>query len=88
MGRGVARLGTVSSHGGVVITASVNVTVCGIPMTMLTMLHKCPRRRHGVTPIVTGSPNVTTNGLPVARLGDVAGCGAVLLGVCPTVSAN
>jgi uncharacterized Zn-binding protein involved in type VI secretion len=85
---GLARLATVSSHGGMVIQGSPNVFGCGIPLSTLGHLHSCPIEGHGVTPIVTASPNVFTNGLGNARLGDVAGCGAVLIGVCPIVTAN
>lgn len=86
--RGLAHIGTISSHGGVVITGAVNVMVCGRLASMQFDLHVCPRKKHGVTPIVTASETVFTNGRRNARQFDVCGCGAVLLIVCSTVGGN
>lgn len=80
-----AHIGTVSDHGGVVVSGSYDVSLCGVYVARCGDLHACPRKGHGVTPIVTCSPNVTVNGRGVARQFDVAACGARLLVTCPTV---
>ena len=68
------------------ITGGFNVHVCLKLGSRCFDLHVCPRRHHGVTPILTCSPNTFFNGRGVARRLDVTGCGAVLLIVCPTVA--
>lgn len=83
--RGAAHLGTVSSHGGVVVGGSSDVRVCGIPGARCFDMHACPVEGHGVTPIVTCNQLTTVNGRGMARQFDMAACGAVLLVVCPTV---
>ncbi len=45
-----ARLGDVSSHGGVIITSAVRTMVNGIPVARMGDLHVCPIPGHGVTP--------------------------------------
>jgi len=74
-----ARLGDISSHGGVIITSAVRTLVNGIPGARMGDLHVCPIPGHGVTPIVTGSLDTLTEGLPNARIGDVTACGAVIV---------
>ena len=74
-----ARLGDISSHGGVIITSAVRTLVNGIPVARMGDLHVCPIPGHGVTPIVTGSFDTVTEGLPNARIGDVTACGAVIV---------
>lgn len=76
----VAVVGTSSTHGGQMITATgtTNIAKEG-PVCLEGDLHSCPI--HGVTPIVSNlTQYVTTNGKPVAIQGSVAGCGAVLNG--------
>jgi len=86
MGRPTAHIGTISSHGGVVITGAFNVFICSLLGARCGDLHACPLKGHGVTPIVTCSPNTFFNSRGVARQFDVAGCGAMLMVVCPTVA--
>lgn len=74
----IARLGDMSDHGGVIITASPNWKCNGIPIARVTDQHSCPLPGHGVTPIESGSPNWSVNGLAMARVGSVCGCGAVI----------
>ena len=78
----VAVLGSTSSHGGSMISASGsklqtsngNVCVSGD-------LHSCPIEGHGVTAVEVGlSTRVTVQGVGVVIEGSVAGCGAVIDG--------
>ncbi|RLB91813.1 MAG: PAAR domain-containing protein [Deltaproteobacteria bacterium] len=74
-----ARLGDISSHGGVIITSAVRTLVNGIPVARMGDLHVCPIPGHGVTPIVTGSLDTLTEGQPNARIGDITACGAIIV---------
>lgn len=77
---GVARLGDVSSHGGVLIPpVAKSVLTNGQPTAHLGTLHACPLPFHGVTPIGPGNSSVRVEGKPVATIGTVAGCGAVVV---------
>jgi len=78
MARPQARLGDMSSHGGVIITGAMRTVVNGMPVARMGDLHTCPIPGHGVTPIVTGSLDTITEGMPNARIGDVTACGAVI----------
>ena len=75
--RSVAYLGSGSSHGGVIISASGKCTVNGKPAAVTGDLHSCPIKDHGVTALSSSSPN-TTGGKALITVGDVAGCGAVI----------
>ncbi len=79
MARPQARLGDISSHGGVIITGAMRTVVNGMPVARMGDLHTCPIPGHGVTPIVTGSLDTVTEGMPNARIGDVTACGAVIV---------
>jgi uncharacterized Zn-binding protein involved in type VI secretion len=79
MARPQARLGDMSSHGGVIITGAMRTVVNGMPVARMGDLHTCPIPGHGVTPIVTGSLDTVTEGMPNARIGDVTACGAVIV---------
>lgn len=75
----VVFLGSVSSHGGAMITATgANVLASGMPSCRSGDLHTCPIQYHGVTPIISTS-TVLDNGVPIARVGDMTGCGATLV---------
>jgi len=78
MARPQARLGDISSHGGVIVTAARRTFVNGRPAARMGDLHVCPLPFHGVTPICTGDLDTFIEGRPAARVGDVAGCGAVI----------
>ncbi|MCK7511774.1 MAG: PAAR domain-containing protein [Desulfobacterales bacterium] len=79
MARPQARLGDISSHGGVIVTGALRTVVNGRPAARLGDLHVCPIPGHGVTPIVTGSLDTATEGLPNARIGDITACGAIIV---------
>lgn len=42
-------------------------------------LVKCPKKRHGVNPIITGDHSLIVDGKPVARHGDKTACGCSLI---------
>ena len=79
MARPQARMGDITSHGGVIITGALRTIINGRPAAHMGDLHVCPIPGHGVTPIVTGSLDTTTEGLPDARIGDITACGAVIV---------
>lgn len=83
-----ARLGDISSHGGVIITGASLTFDNGMPVARMGDLHVCPIPGHGVTPIVTGSPNTITEGLPNARIGDITACGAIIVTGSPDTIDN
>ena len=79
MGAFQARLGDITSHGGVIISGAARTLVNGRPVARLGDLHVCPIAFHGITPIVTGSLDTLTEGRPNARVGDKTACGAQIL---------
>jgi len=88
MPRPQARLGDLTSHGGVIVTGASRTLVNGKPVARMGDLHFCPIPWHGVTPIVSGSASTYTEGKPNARVGDCAGCGAVILTGSPNTLVN
>jgi len=78
MARPQARLGDISSHGGVIVTGAVRTFVNGRPAARMGDLHVCPLPFHGMTPICTGDTDTIIEGRPAARIGDIAACGAVI----------
>lgn len=82
----VAVLGSTSSHGGHIITASTDVVAHGIGVAREGDLHACPIHGHGITPM-TSTSTVKVDGRSVVRVGDVAGCGAVIIQGVPDVNA-
>ncbi len=79
MARPQARLGDVSSHGGVIVSAARRTLVDGRPAARMGDLHACPVPFHGVTRIVSGASKTLIEGRPAARVGDVTGCGAMIV---------
>lgn len=78
---GVAILGTISSHGGTMVTGSgSNFMTTRGAVCRVGDLHSCPIEGHGVTPIVSGGAvNTSCQGTALAIQGSMAGCGAVLV---------
>ena len=76
-----AILGTISDHGGTIISASgVTFLTSGGAVALLGDLHSCPIPYHYTTPIVSGcATKATVGGIPVAILGATTGCGATLI---------
>lgn len=84
----VARIGDASSHGGVIITGSSEVTADGIPVARTGDLHSCPIEGHGITPMYSSS-TVVNGGVGLIRAGmDYAGCGALIVSGAPDISAT
>jgi uncharacterized Zn-binding protein involved in type VI secretion len=82
----IAVLGSMSNHGGTMITANTTLIADGLPVCTTGDLHACPIYGHGVTPVF-GFVNVLSMGEPVLTMGSIAGCGAVLVTGIPTVIA-
>jgi uncharacterized Zn-binding protein involved in type VI secretion len=77
----VAILGTTSSHGGTVTSASgTHLLTAAGAVCVVGDLHSCPISGHGVTAILTGASNSISNGKALAIAGSVTGCGATLNG--------
>lgn len=76
-----AILGTISDHGGSMITASgLTFLTSGGAVALLGDLHVCPIPYHYTTPIILGcATKATVGGVPVAILGATATCGAMLI---------
>lgn len=79
MGKALARLGDRTTHGGKVITASPFTFSMGKAVARVGDLVACPKKRHGVNPIVTGDPTLIIDGKPAARHGDKCACGCTLI---------
>lgn len=73
----LALLGSSSSHGGKIISASGGFIAGGVRGVLDGDMHQCPIRGHGVKPISATSA-VTSNGKRIVRVGDSAACGAVI----------
>lgn len=76
-------IGSVSSHGGVIITGNPMMLVGGVPVACVGDLHACPlfdgKSPHAVTPIVKngcGSPRTKILGREAALSTDKTACGA------------
>jgi uncharacterized Zn-binding protein involved in type VI secretion len=76
----VARLGDVSSHGGIIISSGqlYRDSADGKLVARKGDLHSCPIPRHGITPIVTASSKVRSQGKAVAGITSRCGCGATI----------
>ena len=85
-GRNQVKVGSMTSHGGVIITGSSNTTVNGVPLSRIGDLHACPI--HGINSIVSGSPDTITTASPNARVGDLCACGAVIVTGSPDTFVN
>ena len=76
---GVARVGDVTNHGGV-LKAPVNKDVLtnGRPTAHIGTFIFCPKGTpsHGPTVVVTGIPGVLVGDIPIATVGSVTSCGA------------
>ena len=59
MALSIVRLGDKTTHGGAVISASLNHSVRGIGIARVGDMVTCPRSGHGTNPIVEGSPTFT-----------------------------
>lgn len=83
--RGVIRLGDATDHGGKVITASSTMKVLGIPVAREGDLVSCPKKNHGINPIIEGESTFTDHGKKVALDGHKSACGCSLISSVPKV---
>lgn len=78
---GVARLGDLTSHGGV-LKAPVrkDVLTNGRPTAHIGTVIVCPSGTppHGFTVVVSGNTSVLVGGIPIATVGSATSCGAVV----------
>lgn len=79
MSQPIIRLGDLTSHGGVVVSAASASLVEGKPPARVGDMTSCPIPGHGANPIVSGDGTCVIDGSPVARQGDVTACGATLI---------
>jgi len=84
----IAKMGDVTSHGGIIVSGAMKTMLEGAPIARMGDLHACPIPGHAVNPIITGSPNTLVEGAPVAHLGDMTACGAVIIASSTTSLAN
>ena len=75
----VIRLGDKTSHGGVVVSASMLSDSGGIPIARVGDMVVCPIPGHTPGVIVSGDSTMIVDGMPVARDGDKTSCGASLI---------
>jgi len=74
----IATIGSVHSHGGVVITGSVTQLANFAFTSRIGDLAFCPI--HGIVPIVGNpSPKLLVEGLLSAKVGSITACGAVIV---------
>lgn len=77
-GRGVIRLGDLTDHGGIVISASSETRVMGKPAALADDQTVCPRCK-GKFPIKPDGAGAKHNGKSYAYHNDVTACGAKLI---------
>ena len=83
----LARLGDVTTHGGVIVTANGGASLDGgRPVACIGDIVSCPCC--GNTTIVSGSWNSLINGQPVARMGDYTACGGMIANGSEGISAG
>lgn len=80
IGKSVALLGDLSTHGGSIISTNQDGTfnVGGIAVAVNGALHLCPITGHGSTPITAITVKSFHNGKLIATRGAIAGCGALI----------
>lgn len=84
----IAKMGDMTSHGGVIISGAARTLVEGVPVARMGDLHACPIQGHAVNPIISGSPSTLVEGAPVARMGDMTACGATIISSSTTTMDN
>lgn len=88
--KGVARLGDITTHGGI-LAAPVNTSVLtnDRPTAHIGTAIFCPSGTpsHGPTVIVGGNPSVRVGGIPIAHRLSPTSCGAVVASASGDVNA-
>lgn len=76
----VARVGDVTSHGGIIISGSENCISDSMPIARVGDVGICVLPEHPSTfVIVSGSGSTYVNSMPVARVGSATSCGSVIV---------
>jgi uncharacterized Zn-binding protein involved in type VI secretion len=75
----LAKMGDLTSHGGVIVSGATRSLLEGAPIARMGDLHACPIPGHAVNPIITGSVTTMVEGAPAARMGDLTACGAMII---------
>lgn len=70
-------VGDKTSHGGVVLTGSAQVSIDGRFVTRKSDRVSCPK--HGINNIIEGDESHCDNGFPIALEGHHCACGATLI---------
>lgn len=86
--KGIIRLGDKTDHGGEVISASSTFICLGKGVARVGDMVTCPKKGHGVTPIIEGHAMIADHGKPIAFDGHKAACGCKLISSLPTVSSE
>ncbi len=93
MGKPAARVGDMTSHGGVIAVGCPTVLIGGMPAARVGDMHTCPMVSPGPVPHVGGPVSLGSTGvlianMPAARMGDMCVCtgppDSIAAG-CPTV---
>ena len=85
--KGVIRLGDPHSHGGNVITAS-GADFDGKPVALVGDSVSCPKKGHGINPIIEGHPTWLMHERQVVIEGCQAACGCVLISTLTQVGCD
>ncbi|PVZ78532.1 PAAR domain-containing protein [Serratia sp. S1B] len=75
--KGTICVGDKTSHGGVVLTGSAQVSIDGRAVARQSDKVSCPK--HGVNNIIEGDESHGDNGLAIALDGHHCACGAILI---------
>ena len=86
--KGIIRLGDSTTHGGMVIQASSQMTIEGKPAALVGDLVSCPIPSHGDNPIIEGSQYMIFEGKAVAVDGCKTACGCALISSLPSVGSD
>ena len=83
-----ARVGDITTHGGVIMGPGVSTVLIGsMPAAVAGDSHTCPIPPPHLpsSPFPMGSTTVFISGRPALRTTDLCGCGAMAVVGCPTV---
>ncbi|MCX8579388.1 MULTISPECIES: PAAR domain-containing protein [unclassified Gilliamella] len=84
MAKNVVRLGDPTTHGGNVITASSTMIVEGKPVALVGDLVSCPKKGHGVNPIIEGVERSYSDGKQVVVDQCACACGCKVISTIST----
>ncbi|VVO40506.1 hypothetical protein PS691_05695 [Pseudomonas fluorescens] len=83
MSQGFVLLGDKTTHDGEVISASSTTIVHGKPVALVGDEVRCPKRGHGVNPIVEGCADWSENGRALVVDGCRSECGCQVISSAP-----